>query len=121
MPRPGGVAEDDGWVLALVFDGALERSQLVILDAQRLSGGLEEREQEAGLSMTLPTGHSRVKPKVVAGTGVCPPVCTVVVSRLDFYFCVQLGRLPPSSCPTCFPWACTAAGQAPTWAHPPAR
>jgi hypothetical protein len=44
VPRPGGVAEDDGWVLALVFDGALERSQLVILDAQRLSGGREKRE-----------------------------------------------------------------------------
>ena len=38
VPRPQGVAEDDGWVLVMVFDAARERSDLVILDAQNISG-----------------------------------------------------------------------------------
>lgn len=39
VPRPGGQAEDDGWVLALVYDGAEGRTQLVILNAQNLAAG----------------------------------------------------------------------------------
>jgi all-trans-8'-apo-beta-carotenal 15,15'-oxygenase len=35
--RPGGTAEDDGWVLTLVYDGAQHRSTLHILDARNLS------------------------------------------------------------------------------------
>ena len=35
--RPGGAAEDDGWVLDLVWNGARAASDLVILDAQDLS------------------------------------------------------------------------------------
>ena len=39
VPRPGGQAEDDGWVLALVHDAAAATTSLAILDAQRLSAG----------------------------------------------------------------------------------
>jgi all-trans-8'-apo-beta-carotenal 15,15'-oxygenase len=34
--RPGGVSEDDGWLLVLAFNAETERSELVILDAQAL-------------------------------------------------------------------------------------
>ena len=34
VPRPGSTAEDDGWVLVLVYDAANHRSDLVILDSQ---------------------------------------------------------------------------------------
>jgi all-trans-8'-apo-beta-carotenal 15,15'-oxygenase len=33
VPRPGAAAEDDGWVLVLVWNGARCASDLVILDA----------------------------------------------------------------------------------------
>ena len=36
VPRPGGRAEDDGWVLCLVWNGARRASDLVILDAADL-------------------------------------------------------------------------------------
>lgn len=39
VPRPGAQAEDDGWVLALVYDSADDRTRLVILDARDLSAG----------------------------------------------------------------------------------
>ncbi len=39
VPRPGGVAEDDGWVLALVYDAQYHRSTLAILDAQKIASG----------------------------------------------------------------------------------
>ena len=34
VPRPGGKAEDDGWVLIMVYDAAAYRSDIVILDAR---------------------------------------------------------------------------------------
>ncbi len=37
VPRPNGTAEDDGWLLLLIFNAALECSELVILNAQDLS------------------------------------------------------------------------------------
>jgi len=37
VPRPGATAEDDGWVLCLVWNGARCASDLVILDAASLS------------------------------------------------------------------------------------
>ncbi|MEM9542082.1 MAG: carotenoid oxygenase family protein [Cyanobacteria bacterium P01_E01_bin.42] len=39
VPAPDGVAEDDGWLLVLVYDGAKHRSKLVILDARDLQQG----------------------------------------------------------------------------------
>ncbi|MCK6520332.1 carotenoid oxygenase family protein [Myxococcota bacterium] len=36
-PRPGGEAEDDGWLLTFVFDEGAGRSELVVLQAQDLS------------------------------------------------------------------------------------
>ena len=36
VPRPGATAEDDGWVLELVWNGARDGSDLVILDAAEL-------------------------------------------------------------------------------------
>jgi all-trans-8'-apo-beta-carotenal 15,15'-oxygenase len=37
VPRPGAKAEDDGWVLVLVWNGARGGSDLVILQAGDLS------------------------------------------------------------------------------------
>ncbi len=37
VPRPGGIAEDDGWVLVLIYNAARHASDLVILQAQDLS------------------------------------------------------------------------------------
>lgn len=45
-PRPGGASEDEGWILAVVYDGAAG-SSLVVLDAQRV---------EAGPVATVPLG-----------------------------------------------------------------
>jgi all-trans-8'-apo-beta-carotenal 15,15'-oxygenase len=39
VPRPGSEREDDGWVLALVYDAADQRSDVVILDARDLNQG----------------------------------------------------------------------------------
>jgi len=36
VPRPGGTAEDDGWVLVMVFNAARDRSEVVVLAAQDL-------------------------------------------------------------------------------------
>ncbi|MBE9042253.1 carotenoid oxygenase family protein [Oscillatoriales cyanobacterium LEGE 11467] len=38
VPRPGGTAEDDGWVLVMVYDAAHDRSDIVILDAGNIDG-----------------------------------------------------------------------------------
>ncbi|MEI8249829.1 MAG: carotenoid oxygenase family protein [Synechococcus sp. ELA057] len=37
VPRPGATADDDGWVLCLVWNGARRASDLVILDAATLA------------------------------------------------------------------------------------
>jgi len=39
VSRPNSEKEDDGWVLALVYDAAHHRSDVVILDARNLSQG----------------------------------------------------------------------------------
>ena len=39
VPRPGGEAEDDGWVLTMVYNSGSDRTELAILDAQQLSEG----------------------------------------------------------------------------------
>ncbi|MEC4814768.1 MAG: carotenoid oxygenase family protein [Scytonema sp. PMC 1069.18] len=39
VPRPGAEQEDDGWVLALVYDAEHHRSDVVILDAQNFERG----------------------------------------------------------------------------------
>lgn len=39
VPRPNAASEDDGWVLALVFDSVTMTSQLVILDARDITAG----------------------------------------------------------------------------------
>jgi carotenoid cleavage dioxygenase len=38
VPRPGGGAEDDGWVMAYVYDATTDRSDVVVLDAQDFAG-----------------------------------------------------------------------------------
>lgn len=40
VARPGGTAEDDGWVLVLVNNGDSNRTDLCILDAQHVSDGM---------------------------------------------------------------------------------
>jgi all-trans-8'-apo-beta-carotenal 15,15'-oxygenase len=39
VPRPGATAEDEGWVLMLMYDAERGCSDLVILDAQAISAG----------------------------------------------------------------------------------
>jgi all-trans-8'-apo-beta-carotenal 15,15'-oxygenase len=39
VPRPGARAEDDGWVLALVYDPVTDASNVTVLDARDLSAG----------------------------------------------------------------------------------
>lgn len=39
VPRPGSEKEDDGWVLALVYDSTHHRSDVVILDANNFDQG----------------------------------------------------------------------------------
>ena len=36
VPRPGGTAEDDGWIVVMVFDAERERSDVTILDAAHI-------------------------------------------------------------------------------------
>jgi len=38
VPRADGTAEDDGWVLAYVYDATEDRSDVVVLDAQDFAG-----------------------------------------------------------------------------------
>lgn len=38
-PRPGGIAEDDGWLLSFVHDETTDRSEVVVLDAADLAAG----------------------------------------------------------------------------------
>ena len=38
-PRPGGTAEDDGWLLSFVHDEIEDRSEVVVLDAADLAAG----------------------------------------------------------------------------------
>ncbi len=38
VPKPNAIAEDEGWVLTLVYDGKNHRSTLAILDGQNLEG-----------------------------------------------------------------------------------
>lgn len=38
-PRPGSTAEDDGWILVQVYDGARSRTDLAILDARAIHKG----------------------------------------------------------------------------------
>ena len=37
VPYPDGVAEDDGWLISLVYDPAVHRSYLIILDAKDIN------------------------------------------------------------------------------------
>jgi all-trans-8'-apo-beta-carotenal 15,15'-oxygenase len=39
VPRAGAAAEDDGWLLTLVYDGRTDRSRLEVLDARRVGDG----------------------------------------------------------------------------------
>lgn len=49
VPRPGGTAEDDGWLLVMVYDSERHRSDVVILDGQSL-----ERLTRLGLKHHVP-------------------------------------------------------------------
>ena len=72
VPRPGGTAEDDGWVVALVHDAAYEKSnfggrgtEMVIIDAQKFAEGPVARLR---LPTYVPFGvHGSWSSKYVAG------------------------------------------------------
>lgn len=62
VERPNAVAEDDGWLLSLFFNGKTERSELVILDARDLSKGPIAR---LALKHHVPYGlHGNFTPEV---------------------------------------------------------
>jgi carotenoid cleavage dioxygenase len=39
VPRQGGTAEDDGWLMSYVYDATTDRSHVVVLHAQDLAAG----------------------------------------------------------------------------------
>lgn len=39
VSRPGGFGPDDGWLVVMCFDASSTSSELVVLDAQQVSGG----------------------------------------------------------------------------------
>mmetsp|Transcript_137637 Transcript_137637/g.427577 ORF Transcript_137637/g.427577 Transcript_137637/m.427577 type:complete len:141 (-) Transcript_137637:58-480(-) len=39
VPRDGAAAEDDGYLLGVIFDGAAQRSDFVVLDARNVAQG----------------------------------------------------------------------------------
>lgn len=39
VPRPGGVAEDDGWLMTWVYDAGSDKTSVVILDARKVAAG----------------------------------------------------------------------------------
>ena len=43
VPRPNGTAEDDGWLLTLIYNAETHRSELAILDARNVSCGTVAR------------------------------------------------------------------------------
>jgi all-trans-8'-apo-beta-carotenal 15,15'-oxygenase len=58
VPRPGGSAEDDGWLLTLLYDVETSVTRLLVLDAETL-------EMEAALTLphALPLGfHGQFVP-----------------------------------------------------------
>lgn len=62
VPRPNSQTEDDGWLLALVYDAAHDRSDVVILDAQDLHKGAIAR---LHLQHHIPYGlHGSFTPEV---------------------------------------------------------
>jgi all-trans-8'-apo-beta-carotenal 15,15'-oxygenase len=40
VPKPDGIAEDDGWLLVVTYDAANHRSNVVILDAKDITNSL---------------------------------------------------------------------------------
>jgi all-trans-8'-apo-beta-carotenal 15,15'-oxygenase len=64
VPRPERRDEDDGWLLSLVYDGALHRSHLYVLDARDVEG---EPIAVAHLPHHVPYGfHGTFTPRVAA-------------------------------------------------------
>ncbi|BAY34135.1 lignostilbene-alpha,beta-dioxygenase [Nostoc carneum NIES-2107] len=62
VPRPNSQTEDDGWLLALVYDAAHDRSDVVILDARDLHKGAIAR---LHLKHHIPYGlHGSFTPEV---------------------------------------------------------
>ena len=52
-PARADAAEDDGWVMSLVYDRTTERSELVVLDAQDIGG---DPVATVGLPVRVPYG-----------------------------------------------------------------
>jgi len=65
VPRPGAEAEDDGWVLTIVYDSAADRSELVILDAKNMG-----EEATIKLPFAMPPGlHGSWTSEYLGGEG----------------------------------------------------
>ena len=62
VPRPNGTAEDDGWLMIMVYNAERDRSELVILDARDLTQGAIAR---LGLKHHIPYGlHGSFTPNI---------------------------------------------------------
>ncbi|MEM9451536.1 MAG: carotenoid oxygenase family protein, partial [Cyanobacteria bacterium P01_E01_bin.6] len=62
--QPDNVAEDDGWLMVMVYNAERARSEVVILDARDLNRGAIAR---LGLKHHVPYGlHGSFTPKVFA-------------------------------------------------------
>jgi all-trans-8'-apo-beta-carotenal 15,15'-oxygenase len=63
VPRPDAMAEDDGWLLVLMYDAANHRSTLAILDASDITKGPLAR---LHLKQHIPYGlHGSFTPNVL--------------------------------------------------------
>jgi all-trans-8'-apo-beta-carotenal 15,15'-oxygenase len=67
VPRPGGTAEDDGWILTVGYDEGRHRSRLMIFEAPRLDDGPIA---EAWLPFHVPMSyHGAFSPRVARPSG----------------------------------------------------
>lgn len=67
VPRPGGTAEDDGWLLTVGYDESRHRSRLMVVDAAHVADGPVA---EAWLPFHVPMSyHGTFTTRVAQRTG----------------------------------------------------
>ena len=86
-PRPDAQAEDDGWVLVMVYNSVTDRSHLVILDAQDLKKGPVARVK---LPQMIPYGKSLQSSTYVLRLCCAAPCCRRHLLRCAALRCAAL-------------------------------
>jgi all-trans-8'-apo-beta-carotenal 15,15'-oxygenase len=107
VPRPGGSAEDDGWVLVMVNNAESQRTDLCIVDAQNIAAG---DSRPVAPAVTKQVSYAPLFPRhsqkdshveLCAGAG---PVCTLhlphhVPSGLHGSWSDSVHLQPPAATP----------------------